>query len=328
MHFIRKHTITILQQNKIIKENTLRHSLITINNNTKQKNIIIVLFETLIILKPTMASLAFNNDKITSSASAFMELPNEEEKKMLVQLRDALKQDMERSKSCKEFPEIVSDYKLIRYIRGYEGVDGAVVAYRKMLRARETYPEIYDYRKNLVGEDIENAIGTMDLLKYCKTDQERKEMEAVINIGKDINGMTSDGIPYSYRCFADTEFQNAHEVLGKKPQEYFHKIIKKLHLDGILMELRLDALSKKNNKIARMIWIGDSTGYSFSKFRSNIKGGPWKIFVEHYFPKDENNKDPFETYAPESVGIFLLVNTVSNKLLFSYCFSIIKIYMQ
>ena len=56
-----------------------------------------------------------------------MELPNEEEKKMLVQLQDALKQDMERSKSCREFPEIVSDYKLIRYIRGYEGVDGAVV---------------------------------------------------------------------------------------------------------------------------------------------------------------------------------------------------------
>ena len=145
-------------------------------------------------------------------------------KKMLVQLRDALKQDMERSKSCKEFPEIVSDYKLIRYIRGYEGVDGAVVAYRKMLRARETYPEIYDYRKNLVGEDIENAVGPMDLLKYCKTDQERKEMEAVINIGKELNGMTSDGIPYIYRCWADTEFQNAHEVLGKKPQEYFHKI--------------------------------------------------------------------------------------------------------
>ena len=27
-----------------------------------------------------------------------------------------------------------------------------------MIRTRETYPEIYDYRKNLVGEDIENAV--------------------------------------------------------------------------------------------------------------------------------------------------------------------------
>ena len=149
-------------------------------------------------------------------------------------------------------------------------------------------------------------------------------MEAVINIGKELNGMTSDGIPYNYRCWADTEFQNAHEVLGKKPQEYFHKIIKRPILDGILMELRLDALSKKNNKIARMIWIGDSTGLSFSKFRSNLNP-PWKIFVDHYFPKDEDNKGPFDTYAPESVGIILLVNTVSNKLLFSYCFSLVKI---
>ena len=73
------------------------------------------------------------------------------------------------------------------------------------------------------------------------------------------------------------------------------------------------------------------TSFSFyqvfhQKFRSNIKDGPWKIFVDHYFPKDENNKGPFETYAPESVGIILLVNTVSNKLLFSYCFSLVKIY--
>ena len=269
-----------------------------------------------------MASIAsFNGVQVTLD-SVHMPLPNEEEQKQLLEMREQLKEDLEKAPSS-EFVETVSDDKLIRYIRGYghgwgdlKGVDAAVKAYRKMLKARADYPLINQLRKE-IGEVFEEVLKESDVphiratmaYKYASSEQERKEWEAIQNITTNLTNFTKDGIVYSYLSYTDVEFENCVEVFNGDMERCVNSMDKFEYIKGILFDQQLYALSKKiKNKVPRIIYIVDSTGMTLSKLRALGKA-PWKATREKKRPKGEDGKDPFETYIPEVAGVILVLNT-------------------
>ena len=128
--------------------------------------------------------------------------------------------------------------------------------------------------------------------------------------------MTADGIPYTYRCYANMDPDAAFDGMGGDPTQCADLLEKFGTIKGVLNELKFDALSRKSGKVARMIWVADQTGISFAKIRRLMKGKPWdKEFAKRY-PKDEEKRDPWDTFMPEIGGIIILMNIPWCKYIF------------
>ena len=263
-----------------------------------------------------MATLAIQSNDSLTTEKCFMDLPTDEEKKQIEEMRALLKEDLATA-VCASFPEIVSDFKFIRYLRGYGSVEEGVKAYRKMLTTRAKYTHVDEMRK-LIGEDIENTgiNGKQpDFLKYAKDENEKKVLKFA-DLEKVLWGMTADGIPYTYRCYANMDPDAAFDGMGGDPTQCADLLEKFGTIKGVLNELKFDALSRKSGKVARLMWIADSTGLSFAKIRKLMKGKPWdKEFAKRY-PKDEEKRDPWDTFMPEIGGIIILMNIPWCKYIF------------